>query len=143
MPLSLFAQWGQSHEDEVLTSDTWEILSKVKYKLSYDEYGEVYKPIFGDEIKKLEGKRITLPGYIIPFDGMFKPNHIIISSLPIAACFFCGTGGPESVAEVFLSKDIKYTESPVKISGILELNSDDYEKMMYIIKDARFEGKAF
>ncbi len=115
----------------------WKSLSEVSYKISEDQFGELYVPVFSDNIKKLEGKEVEADGYIIPFEGMFKPEHIILSSLPLAECFFCGSGGPETVMEVMLTNPIKYTSKRVKVRGTLTLNAKDPEKLMYILKDAR------
>lgn len=116
--------------------NVWKNLSEVTYKISEDNFGELYVPVFSDNIKKMEGKVVEADGYIIPFEGMFKPEHIILSSLPLAECFFCGSGGPETVMEVMLSDPIKYTSKRVKVRGKLTLNSQDPEKLMYILKDA-------
>ncbi len=115
----------------------WRSLSEVSYKISEDEWGELYVPVFSDNIKSLEGKVVEADGYIIPFEGMFKPEHIILSSLPIAECFFCGSGGPETVMEVMLDDPIKYTSKRVKVRGTLTLNSKDPEKLMYILEGAQ------
>ncbi|WP_343854217.1 hypothetical protein [Algoriphagus jejuensis] len=115
----------------------WKSLTEVSYKISEDQFGELYVPVFSDNIKKLEGKEVEADGYIIPFEGMFKPEHIILSSLPLAECFFCGSGGPETVMEVMLTNPIKYTSKRVKVRGKLTLNAKDPEKLMYILKDAR------
>lgn len=123
-------------------SSIWATLSKVTYKIGRDDYGELYIPVFHEDIKKLEGKEVVVPGYIIPFDGMFKPDHIIISSLPLSECFFCGSGGPETVMDVFLTAPVKYTSNPIKVRGILALNDKDPDQMMYILKNARFDGLA-
>jgi hypothetical protein len=120
----------------------WNTLAKVSYKVEEDEFGELYVPEFGAEVQALEGKEITLQGFIIPFEGMFKPKHLILSSLPIDACFFCGTGGPESVAEVYLQEEIKYTARPVKIRGRLKINADDINELMYVLENATFAGYA-
>lgn len=114
----------------------WRDLSDVTYKIGQDEFGELYIPVFSDKIKKLEGKLVEADGYIIPFEGMFKPEHIILSSLPLAECFFCGSGGPETVMEVLLSDPIKYTSKRVKVRGKLTLNDKDPEKLMYILQEA-------
>jgi hypothetical protein len=114
-------------------------MADVKYEKSEDEYGEIYVPNFGEEVRKMDGKQVTLKGYIVPFEGMFEPRHIIISSLPIAACFFCGGSGPETVAEAYLSEEIKYTAKPVAVTGKLVLNDSDYNQLMYILKDATVE----
>ncbi|UCS93474.1 hypothetical protein KZP23_00050 [Echinicola marina] len=114
----------------------WKDLSEVTYEIGEDEYGELYLPVFSDKIKSLEGKEVAAEGYIIPFEGMFKPEHIILSSLPIAECYFCGSGGPETVMEVMLSTPIEYTSKRVKVKGTLKLNKKDPEKLMYILTDA-------
>ena len=115
--------------------NVWKDLSEVSYKISEDEYGELYLPEFSDKIKALEGEEVTADGYIIPFEGMFKPEHIILSSLPLAECFFCGSGGPETAMEVMLKNPIKYTSKRVKVKGKLVLNAKDPEKLMYILQD--------
>jgi len=112
-------------------------MADVKYEKSQDEYGEIYVPKFGEEVRKMEGKLVSLKGFIIPFEGMFEPKHIIISSLPIAACFFCGGSGPETVAEAYLKEEIKYSSKPVTVTGKLVLNDTDYDQLMYILKDAK------
>lgn len=117
-------------------ASVWKDLSNVTYEIGEDEFGELYLPVFDEKIKKLQGKEITAEGYIIPFEGMFKPEHIILSSLPLAECFFCGSGGPETVMEVMLNDPIKYTSKKVQVKGKLELNAKDPEKLMYILKDA-------
>ncbi|WP_057937381.1 hypothetical protein [Algoriphagus resistens] len=115
------------------STSVWKSLSEVTYKISEDEYGELYVPVFSENITKLEGKVVEADGYIIPFEGMFKPEHIILSSLPLAECFFCGSGGPETVMEVAMASPIKYTSNRVRVRGTLTLNSKDPEKLMYIL----------
>jgi len=117
--------------------NVWKSLSDVSYKVSEDNFGELYVPVFSEESKKLEGTVVEADGYIIPFEGMFKPEHIILSSLPLAECFFCGSGGPETVMEVMLTDPIKYTSKRVKVRGKLVLNGNDPEKLMYILKEAK------
>ncbi len=65
-------------------TSVWKDLSEVTYKIGEDEWGELYLPVFGPKIKDMEGKVVEADGYIIPFEGMFKPEHIILSSLPLA-----------------------------------------------------------
>lgn len=135
--LQVFVLLGILFSQETKAQGVWKNLSEVSYKISKDNFGELYVPVFSDNIKKLEGKVVEADGYIIPFEGMFKPNHIILSSLPLAECFFCGSGGPETVMEVMLTNPIKYTSKRVKVKGRLTLNADDPEKLMYILKDAQ------
>lgn len=118
------------------STNVWKNLTEVTYKISEDQYGELYVPVFSENITKMEGKVVEADGYIIPFEGMFKPEHIILSSLPLAECFFCGSGGPETVMEVDMASPIKYTSNRVRVRGILTLNSKDPEKLMYIMTNA-------
>lgn len=126
---------------EAIDNKIWKALSGVTYTITEDEYGELYVPQFSEEAKALEGKEVTVPGYIIPFEGLFKPEHVIVSSLPLASCFFCGSGGPETVMEVYLKKPIDYTEAIVAFKGKLKLNDKDYEQLMYILEDAEMIGE--
>lgn len=121
------------------SSKNWETMADVKYEKSQDEYGEIYVPKFGEEVGKMSGKVVSLKGFIIPFEGMFEPKHIILSSLPVASCFFCGGSGPETVAEAYLKEEVKYTAKPVTVTGRLELNDTDYDQLMYVLKDATVE----
>ncbi|MEM9674897.1 MAG: hypothetical protein ACFB15_29560 [Cyclobacteriaceae bacterium] len=130
------SSFGQDGTDD----NVWKALASVTYKITEDEYGELYVPEFSDKAHELEGKVVTVPGYIIPFDGLFKPEHVIVSSLPLASCFFCGSGGPETVMEVFLTSPVEYTESMVAFRGRLKLNDKNYEQLMYILEDAELVG---
>jgi hypothetical protein len=120
-------------------SRNWKILSEVSYEKIEDDYGEIYIPKFSAEVKKLNGQWITLEGFIVPFEGLFEPEKIIVSSLPIASCFFCGGSGPETVAEVHLKSATRYTAKAVRVRGRLVLNDEDYDQLMYVLKDASLE----
>lgn len=124
-----------------VNADVWKALASVSYEVSEDDYGELYVPQFSEEAEALEGTTVTVPGYIIPFEGLFKPEHVIVSSLPLASCFFCGTGGPETVMEVFLDEPVEYTATLVAFRGKLKLNDTDYEQLMYILEDAELVGE--
>ncbi len=126
---------------DAINTEVWKALSSVSYEVAEDDYGEMYVPQFSDAAQALEGTTVTVPGYIIPFEGLFKPEHVIVSSLPLASCFFCGSGGPETVIEVFLKEPVEYQASLVAFKGTLKLNDTDYEQLMYILEDAEFVGE--
>ncbi len=134
-----FFCWSLFAVSQGSSKENWETLSTLEFEKSHDEYGEIYLPKFGPEIKALAGKEIELDGYIIPFEGMFGPTKLIISSVPIASCFFCGGAGPESVAEVYLRESVKYTAKRVKVTGKLTLNKENSDQLMYILKDAKMQ----
>jgi len=124
----------------------WETLLTLDFDVRYskDVDDVVFEPKFTEAIKKLEGKMIELEGFIIPYDIAAKGvsdleddgQRFMFSAYPIANCFFCGGAGAESVAEVFPKKPIPYTKYRVKIKGRLELNTTDFLKLPYLLKDA-------
>ncbi|RAW02722.1 hypothetical protein [Pseudochryseolinea flava] len=120
----------------------WPKLYDITFVKATDDLGEFDKPVFTDKVKALNGKLITLPGYMVPFENGIKGAHFMFSSMPLNACFFCGVGGPETVVEVFSKEVVTYTEKPIEIKGILRLNEKDPEKMIYVIEGAEIMGEA-
>lgn len=116
--------------------NSWKTLSKITYKKEYDELMgfKIDKPVFSDQIKALEGKSITIKGYIIPTDGYKSHKEFIFSAFPYSMCFFCGGAGPETVMEVQAKEGIKFTAESITLKGILRLNSDDINRLMYKIE---------
>ncbi len=139
--LILFFSVAAAQAQDAVNTEVWKALSSVSYEVAEDDYGEMYVPKFSEEAQALEGTTVTVPGYIIPFEGLFKPEHVIVSSLPLASCFFCGSGGPETVIEVFLKEPVEYQATLVAFKGTLKLNDTDYEQLMYILEDAEFVGE--
>jgi hypothetical protein len=135
------AAFGQKKTYSGFPSMIWPKLYDIKYVKANDKDGEFEKPIFSSSARSLNGKTISLPGYIVPFENVLKSKHIMFSSLPLNACFFCGVGGPETVIEVFLKKEISYTEKPIEIQGVLRLNDADPDKLIYILENAEITGE--
>lgn len=116
----------------------WKTLSKLTYKKQYDEMlgFKVDVPVFSDEIKAMEGKVVTVKGYIIPVEGYKGHKEFVFSAFPYNMCFFCGGAGPETVMEVFAKEPVKYTTEAVTLKGKLELNSSDFNRLIYGLRDA-------
>ncbi len=110
---------------------SWRTLGKLTWKYLYDEdLGfDVSQPVFGAEVKALDGKEIDIVGYIIPvdLDGDFQ----VLSAFPYSNCFFCGGAGPETVMELEMSKNYKFISEKVQLRGILRLNADDFQRLIY------------
>ncbi|MDX1686302.1 MAG: hypothetical protein R3275_13780 [Saprospiraceae bacterium] len=116
----------------------WKTLSKITFTKEYDEFlgFKVDKPVFGPEVKELEGKEIEIKGFIIPVEGYKSHTEFVFSAYPYNLCFFCGGAGPETVMEVYAAEPIEYTAEPIVIKGTLELNSDDINRLMYALNGA-------
>lgn len=126
------------HSNNVV--NVWDVLMKVKWEKKYDKKYKTnsYVPKFTKEIKALNGKVITIKGYLIPVDLYGGGDFAIISALPIASCFFCGGAGPETVMEVYTKQKVRADRSgKVTFQGRLELNPNDADHLIYIMRDAK------
>ncbi|MCB0579732.1 MAG: hypothetical protein KDD10_10545 [Phaeodactylibacter sp.] len=114
----------------------WKTLSKITFKKEYNEMMgfKVDVPVFSEEVKALEGKEVTIRGYIIPVEGYKGHKEFIFSAYPYNMCFFCGGAGPETVMEVYADEAIEYTAEPITIRGKLELNADDINRLIYALQ---------
>lgn len=112
-------------------SDPWVTLREVKWNHFYDETlgFDVSQPVFGEDIQALDGKEITIQGYIVPVDT--DGDYMVLSALPFNNCFFCGNAGPETVMEIDLSKNKSLINKYVTLRGKLDLNSQDYLSLIY------------
>jgi len=121
------------------SENMWKTLSKITYKKEYDELlgFKVDKPVFSAQVKKLDGKKITIRGYIIPVEGYKSHREFVFSAFPYNMCFFCGGAGPETVMEVYAAKPVEFTQEPITLEGVLKLNSEDINRLMYILEEAQ------
>jgi hypothetical protein len=117
----------------------WKTLSKITYKKEYDEMlgFKVDVPVFSKELQSLEGKEITIKGYIIPVEGYKSHKEFIFSAYPYNMCFFCGGAGPETVMEIKAKSPVAFTADPITIKGKLHLNATDINRLMYSLTDAQ------
>ena len=122
---------------------SWDILSNVSFiEQTVGDFGINYQvPIFGEQVKFYEGKEVLIAGYIIPQDG--KNAFYVLSKNPFSACFFCGAAGPETVIELEMKLEAmkRYKmDQRLMFKGRLFLNSEDLNRLTYILKDAEPAG---
>ncbi len=118
---------------------SWERLQDVQFESDYNEetLEMLWFAKFGQSVKELDGKTITITGYVIPFRK--DQNLYALSAYPFAACFFCGNAGPESVIEIkLIDSDVTFSMDQVAtITGILRLNANDPYQLNYWLESAR------
>ncbi|TDE10856.1 DUF3299 domain-containing protein [Dyadobacter psychrotolerans] len=116
----------------------WKRLTDVKFTRKFNKQAEMYflYPTFGPSVGALNGKEIQIRGYVIPVDE--QNNVYVISSQPMAMCFFCGAAGPESIIELQLKDQRqKFKTDAIKtVKGKLVLNPGNIEHLNYILKNA-------
>uniref|UniRef100_UPI00404859B6 hypothetical protein n=1 Tax=Roseivirga sp. TaxID=1964215 RepID=UPI00404859B6 len=134
--ISFFVSFHASGQE-----NTWKTLAKISIEKRFDEIlnYDIEYPIFSEAVKKLDGTKISVEGWMIPLDELRGENYFVLSSLPFANCFFCGGAGPETVMEVFSKDKIDYTEKRIIVTGTLTINADDPLRLMYILNDAQIK----
>lgn len=131
---------AQNPEDEGL----WKILLNditVRYRYSFKTQSFIPRPVFGDQIRGMEGQTITLDGFYLP--ASITGSSFVLSYFPMAMCFYCTGAGMESVVllDAAEGEERKFsalrTDDFIEVSGRLELNDDATRGLFYLLRDAR------
>jgi hypothetical protein len=101
---------------------------------------ERFRPTFPKHLQQLDGKKVVLTGYMIPFDDADEMSSFMLIEDPMC-CLFCEL--PESTGRVYIelpeSMTTTLTRNPVTITGRLVLNNSDPDSAFYSIVDAVVE----
>lgn len=126
----------QGYSQDISTQKiTWATLRDVKFTKKFNKEYELdfLYPTFGASLQKLEGKFVEIKGYVIPV----SQNLYVLSAKPMAACFFCGGSGPESILQLnFTTKNRFKTDQIITVKGKFRLNPDNVDDLNYILDDA-------
>jgi hypothetical protein len=110
---------GQEHTfHNRITSEVWEAIARIQHKV-IDEYE--YYPVFNEKLEAMNGKTVTLKGYIVPVKEGVSHASFLLSVLPISQCFYCGKNGIPMMVEVNTKKPVRYTDKVVTVKGKMNL----------------------
>lgn len=115
---------------------TWKDLKDVQFRKKFNKQENMFflYPHFGEKVKALEGKELEIRGYMIPVNP--AENIYVLSAYPMAACFFCGGSGPESIIQLKLKKPKRFVTDEIwLVRGTLQLNTDNIEELNYIFQN--------
>jgi hypothetical protein len=116
---------------------TWKDLSGVEYAYSFSEQQNAWssKAEFSDAVLALDGKEVSIQGYILPLD--LHGEMVVLSEQPFSSCFFCTGVGQESVIELRFKRKVRQLKQDevVQFTGMLRLNRKEFE-LTYILEDA-------
>ncbi len=118
---------------------TWLTLTDVKFeeKIAEQDSALYLYPTFGKIVKSLDGKKVSIKGFVIPIDP--TEHFYVLSANPYSACFFCGKAGPESIMELELKSapsEAYELDMFTTFEGTFKLNGTDVDHCNYILKDA-------
>lgn len=121
---------------------TWKDLQDVRFRKRFHKQEKMFflYPEFGEKVKALEGKEVEIRGYMIPVNP--NENIYVLSAQPMAACFFCGGSGPESIIQLKLKNPKRFATDEIwTVRGTLRLNEDNIEELNYILQGTEFIRK--
>ena len=103
----------------------WSTFERLKFEEVYvqEQAAWLQKPLWTEELREWDGKRVKVTGYVIALDAVSQ--EYALSAFPFSSCFFCGNAGPESVLELRLAQEATFlTDQVVTFEGTLRLNDD-------------------
>jgi hypothetical protein len=102
---------------------------------------QTFRPTFPEYLKDLNGKNVTLNGFMQPFTEELDVTAFMFIEYPIG-CWYCENPELTSIILVETPKGhtATYTRGLVRVSGQLTLNSTDPEEFLYIIRNAKVGG---
>lgn len=114
---------------------TWEMMADIKYeqKLHPELEVELDYPIFSSQMLKLRGEEVIVKGFL---SRTFEEDVVLTKISELS--FHHGHNTPESheVVQVFLKEPVIYTTDKITLKGCLVLNTEDLDKLIYILEDA-------
>ena len=107
---------------------SWKRLADTQMQM---EGGVPKKVTFGKDIQALNGKTVTISGYMFPLQASGGQEHFLLSAYP-PSCPYCLPGGPTELIEVSDSEALPFTYERITVEGIFQLlNGDDLQGGMF------------
>lgn len=103
-----------------------------------DEEGYDYciiKPEYSDAIKKLDGMKVTLMGFMFPLEPTDKQYNFLLGPYPLS-CPFHYHVGPSQMVEVFVKKPVTFSYDPIVVEGVLSLRFNEETGMFFYLENA-------
>lgn len=90
---------------------------------------------FTPKMKAMQGQKVSMTGYFLVLDA--RRSRFLLSKNPLASCFFCGNGGPETVVDLKFKKGYNFkVDDVITVEGTLYLNESNPASSYFIIQDA-------
>jgi hypothetical protein len=112
--------------------ETWTKL--IKCAVDYDDKKGTYSIHLTPEVKALDGKTITMRGFMLPMDGSDHTRHFLLSrNTPV--CLYCPPGEPNEVVEVKTNRAVAWTNKIVSVTGKLKLINDEEKALFFTMEN--------
>jgi hypothetical protein len=115
---------------------SWDVLMKTKEKEVQIDGVWYITPEFPPEVRKLNGKRIKVNGYMLPLQKSREQTVFVLMAYS-PSCPYCLTSGSQALMEVRSLDAIPVSQEAMVLSGDFELLSLNPEGMFYRLNNAR------
>ncbi|MDB2415055.1 DUF3299 domain-containing protein [Rickettsiales bacterium] len=116
----------------------WSVFAKTKEienctvdKEGYD-YCEI-TPDYSKDILALNGKEVTLMGFMFPLSDSDDQTNFLIGPYPLS-CPFEYHSPPSQVVEVVTETPVKFSFDPVTVKGVLEVQHNKETGVFYFLR---------
>ena len=110
----------------------WKDFVKCKIKLGQ---GLTYKITYSSGVKAMDGKKISISGFIQPLEAKGASRHFLLCK-NAPSCAYCPPSKPNEIVEVFSAKPMPWKQNLQSISGTLHLVSDGNNGVFFQLRDA-------
>jgi uncharacterized protein len=113
----------------------WRTLADVSVKREKDRM----VPTYSKQVSALNNKEVKIEGFMIPLDPSTpkEQKHFVLTAMPQSCSFCLPPVGMEGIVEVKTTKPVPVTIEPVRISGKLNVLTDDPMGLYYRITEAQ------
>lgn len=118
----------------------WEDFAECKINTTADImndrylYGITYTP----KVKKLEGKEITISGFMLPLEATEKFKHFLLARRA-PTCAFCPPGQPNEIIDVWTDKPVQWDDNIVKVTGKFNFMENKELGVFFQMKDSKIQ----
>ena len=110
---------------------SWSTLAEVGQTIENDK--EV--PEFSRKVLRLDNKKVTIYGFIIPLETGTRQRHFLLSAVP-SGCPFCMPVGPEGIVEILSKEPVEFGDQPIAMVGRFAVLKDDPNVLLYKLTEA-------
>jgi hypothetical protein len=108
----------------------WTTIGRAKEKMVERDGQSVPMPSFDPEMIALNGKEVTVAGFMLPIETTMDQKKFMLSPLPVD-CPYCLPAGPNLLIQVEMKNTIRYNYDLVLISGKLELQDESGDEGLF------------
>ena len=94
------------------------------------------KPNYSDDIQTLDGKEVTLMGFMFPLEEAEKQSNFLIGPYPIS-CPFHYHVGPSQMVEVLADEPAAFSYDPITVRGILRVRFNEETEVFFYLENAK------